>query len=143
MKRILAVSLVWLFALPVLSGCGGNGDLVVADAWARPGIAGGNGGVFLSLNNPTSTGDKLIQAKSDVADAVELHQTTMENDVMKMTPQEFVDVPANSTVEFAPGGLHVMLIGLHNDLSVGDMFQVTLEFENHDPIQFDVTVAEP
>jgi hypothetical protein len=143
LKRFLIVSLVWLFALPVLAGCGRSGDLMVENAWARPGISGGNGGAFFTINNPTSSGDKIIQVKSDVADAVELHQTTMEDDVMKMTPQEFVDVPANSTVEFAPGGLHVMLIGLTDDLAVGDKFQVLLEFEDHAPIQFDVTVLEP
>jgi len=63
--------------------------------------------------------------------------------VMKMTPQEVVEIPADTTLEFAPGGLHVMLIGLVDDLAVGDTFQVTLEFENHAPIQLDVQVLEP
>jgi len=117
--------------------------MATVDAWARPGISGGNSGVFFVLNNPTSHEDKILQAKSDVADAVELHLTIMEGDVMKMTPQEFVEVPANSTVEFAPGGLHVMLIGLTEDIDVGDSFVVMLEFENHDPIQFEATVLEP
>lgn len=144
MKRILFVSVVMLFVLPLLAACGGgNAGIVVKDAWSRPAIADGNGGVFFTLDNQTDAGDKLVLATSDVADVVELHKTTMEDGVMKMTPQEFVDLPINSTVAFAPGGLHVMLIGLKNELSVGDTFQVTLEFENHEPIQIDVTVREP
>lgn len=143
MKKIFVLSFLLLITLPMLAGCGENGGLVVKDAWARPGISGGNGGVFFTLKNPTSSVDKIIHADSIVAEAVELHQTTMDDGVMKMSPQEFVEVPAKSTVEFAPGGLHVMLIGLAEDLAVGDTFQVTLEFQNHDPIQMNVTVLEP
>ena len=143
MKKFLSTSLVILFALTVLAGCGENEDITVKDVWARPGLSGGNSGIFFTLDNSTSNSDKIILATSEIADAVEIHQTTMENDVMKMTPQEFVDIPADSTVNFSPGGLHVMLIGLVDDLAVGDTFQVTLEFENHAPIQLDVTVSEP
>lgn len=143
MKKILFISVMMLFALPVLSACGGNGDVVVKDPWARPGISGGNSGVFFSVDNSSSDVDKLLRATSDVADAVELHQTTMEDGVMKMTPQKFVEIPAGSTVDFAPGGLHVMLIGLVDDLAVGDTFQITLEFDKHAPIQLVVTVSEP
>ncbi|MCB2179954.1 copper chaperone PCu(A)C [bacterium] len=142
-KKILIGALL-LFILPILTACGGGGDnLVVKDVWARPGIAGGNSAVFFTIDNQSAVSDNLVLAASDVANAVELHKTTMEDGVMKMTPQEFVPIPAEYTVMFAPGGLHVMLIGLVDDLSVGDTFQVTLEFENHAPVQLDVTVQEP
>lgn len=142
-KKILFGFLV-LLILPIVTACGnGKADVVVKDAWARPGIAGGNSAVYFTLDNQTTESDNLVRAVSDVAEAVELHKSTVEDGVTKMTPQEFVTIPGESTVMFASGGLHVMLIGLADDLNVGDTFQVTLEFENHTPIQLDVPVQEP
>lgn len=144
MNKKIYTGVLMLLILPILAACGsGEKDLVVKDVWARPGIAGGNSAVYFTIDNLSAESDNLMVAVSDVAEAVELHKTTMEDDVMKMTPQEFVPIPAESTIMFASGGLHVMLIGLVDDLSVGDSFRVVLEFENHAPIQLDVSVREP
>jgi copper(I)-binding protein len=70
----------------------------------------------------------LLSASSDVADAVELHKTVMQGDNMQMIQQMNVPVPTGETV-FKPGDLHVMLIGLKNDLKAGDTFSVTLNFQ--------------
>jgi copper(I)-binding protein len=109
---------VFVIFAGVLAAClaAGSGELQVNDIWARPGLAGGNGGVL------------LLSASSDVADAVELHKTVMQGDNMQMIQQMNVPVPTGETV-FKPGDLHVMLIGLKNDLKAGDTFSVTLNFQ--------------
>ncbi len=64
---------------------------------------------------------------------------------MAMVMQEMVDglpLPAGETVSLAPGGYHVMLIGLVEPLETGDEFDVTLDFENADDVTITVTVAE-
>jgi copper(I)-binding protein len=141
MKYIYSLLLI-LVALLTLSACTSQGDLTVIDVWARPGIADGNTGVFFVIDNPTDQDDRLISARSDVAQFVELHKTTMEDGVMQMTPQEFVPVPAGEQVVFKPGDLHVMLIKLHDQLNVGDTFHLTLVFENAGEIALTVTVQE-
>lgn len=133
---------VVVFVLLGLTACDQNKSLTISDVWARQGLAEGNTGVFFVIDNPAGEDDRLIYANSDIAAAVELHKTTMEDDVMKMTPQEFVPVPAGEQVVFKPGDLHVMLIGLTRDLKVGDSFQLTLTFENAGDIQLGVTVQE-
>jgi len=115
--------------------------LQVKDAWARPGLAGGNSGAFFVIDNPGAA-DTLLSASSDVANAVELHKTVMEDGVMQMIQQNSVPVPKGETA-FAPGGLHVMLIGLNNDLPVGDSFDVTLNFEAAGEQTITVEVKEP
>ena len=50
--------------------------------------------------------------------------------MMTMQPVESIEVPAGETVALEPGGYHVMLIGLVEDLEVGDTVEVTLEFES-------------
>ena len=127
----------------VLAACGasGSGELVVNDIWARPGLADGNSAVFFVISNPGAE-DFLLSVSSDVAGAVELHKTIMEDGNMKMVQQMNVPVPIGETI-FKPGDLHVMLIGLKNDLNPGDTFTVTLNFENAGEKTLDVVVREP
>jgi len=127
----------------VLAACGasGSGELGVNDVWARPGLADGNSAVFFVIDNPGAE-DFLLSASSDVAGAVELHKTVMENDAMKMVQQMNVPVPTGETV-FKPGDLHVMLIGLKNDLNPGDEFTLTLNFEKAGKKTLSVIVQEP
>jgi copper(I)-binding protein len=126
-----------------LNACSGGQDLAVTDVWARPGIAEGNTGVFFVIDNPAGEADRLLSASSDIAEAVELHQTTMNDGVMQMTHQEYVDIPAGEQVIFKPGDLHVMLIGLHQQLNPGDSFDLTLNFEIAGEYTLAVTVQEP
>ena len=134
-----AVGIFILFGALVLSACGGTkGDIEVHEPWARPAMQGGNGGAYFMLHNHSTDADELLSASSDVADAVELHKSMMDdNGAMKMVPQDSVPLGADAEVAFAPGGLHVMLIGLKKDLAVGDTFDVVLHFKNH----ADITVA--
>lgn len=63
--------------------------------------------------------------------------------MMMMEPQEAVEIPAGENVQFQPGGLHVMLVGLKNDLKVGDTLKVTLKFETAGEITVEAEVKEP
>jgi len=132
---------VILSALLAACGSAGGGSLQVKDAWARPGLADGNSAAFFIIDNP-SADDTLLSVSSDVAGAVEMHQTTMEDGVMHMNQQENVPIPKGKTT-FEPGGLHVMLIGLKNDLTVGDSFDIILSFEAAGKQVLTVTVQEP
>ncbi|MBN1453306.1 MAG: copper chaperone PCu(A)C [Anaerolineales bacterium] len=123
------LSFVFAILAGVLAACGaaGSGKFQVTEVWARPGLAGGNGAVFFKIENPGAA-DLLLSASSDVADAVELHKTIMQDGAMQMVHQMNVPIPTGETV-FKPGDLHVMLIGLKNDLKAGDTFSVTLTFQ--------------
>jgi copper(I)-binding protein len=139
-KLTMGIILIILLAL---SACSADQPLTVREVWARPGIAEGNSGVFFTISNPTSHADRLLSAESDIANAVELHKTTMTDGIMQMTPQEYVEIPAGEQVIFQPGDLHVMLIGLHDQLNVGDSFELTLSFEIAGQITLTATVQEP
>ena len=132
-----------LMVLFTLAACAAvqTGELQVNRVWARPGLAGGNSGVFFVIENPVAD-DVLLSASSDVALAVELHKTVMENGTMKMVHQMNVPVPIGETA-FESGGLHVMLIDLYGDLKPGDVFTVTLTFEKAGDKELVVTVREP
>ena len=54
-----------------------------------------------------------------------------------------VPIPAGETVEFAPGGLHVMLIGLRRDLLTGGRFSADLVFDSGEQVTVESEVRSP
>jgi hypothetical protein len=128
MFRIRFLFVVFALAA-ILLACSPAGEqsLQVTDVWARPGLADGNSAIFFMIENP-GRADLLLSASSDVAIAVELHKTIMQDGSVQMVHQMNVPVPTGETA-FKPGDLHVMLIGLKNDLKAGDTFTVRLNFE--------------
>jgi manganese/iron transport system substrate-binding protein len=102
-----------------------------------------NGAVYLKLVNTGDVADTLVSAETDVADAVELHETRLEGEVMKMSPLPGgIQLPAGETVTLEPGGLHIMLIGLTQDLAPGDKISLTLNFKSSDPVSIEAEVRE-
>lgn len=87
--------------------------------------------IFGTLNNASKAEVSLVKATSDAAELVELHEMSMVDGEMKMQPKEggFV-VPAGGTLELKPGGLHIMLIGLKQDIRPGDTVTATLEMSD-------------
>jgi len=136
---------VWLLLFAVLFvSCGQNDKSVsVEDVWARPGLAEGNSAVFFVVINGGGTEERLISASSDVATAEELHKSSMVDGTMKMEMQKFISVPADGEVVFKPGDFHVMLIGLNDNLAVGDEFELMLQFESGKAETLSVVVREP
>ncbi len=107
------------------------GDIMIMNAWAREGTKSARtGAVYLTLMNAGASADTLVSVASPVAEKSELHTNIMAEGVMKMRPVEGIEVPAGEAVELARGGLHIMLIGLREQLVEGASFPLTLTFEN-------------
>ncbi|CAI8827792.1 copper chaperone PCu(A)C [Pseudomonas sp. IT-P176] len=101
----------------------------VDDAWVRATVAGQQAtGAFMTLT--ASTDSKLLGVQSPAAKIVQVHQSTMKNDVMSMQPVESVALPAGKAVSFDPHGYHVMLIDLVAQVKEGDSVPLTLIVEN-------------
>ena len=107
------------------------GDLAIKGFWARamlPGqpVAGG----FLSVTNEGATDDRLVSASSPKAGRMELHEMAMKEEVMVMREVAGgIAIAAGTTVELAPGGLHIMFMDVKEQFKVGDLVPVTLTFE--------------
>ncbi len=142
MKAVSATFILLLIIL-ITSACGNSDGIAILDAWARPGFRGDNSAVYLTINNQTNQGDGLIGANSDVAGGAEIHLSSMDAaGTMTMKRQDLVVIPAKDSIELAPGGLHIMLVILGKDLSVGDTFPVTLEFQRAGDITIEVEVKQ-
>ena len=117
--------------------------LVVSDAWARPTLGqAANSAAYLTIANTADVADRLLRVRAEVSKTQELHQTIREGDVMRMRAVEGgIAVPAKGSVALAPGGYHVMLIGLTQPLAAGDTFPLTLTFEKAGDIEVTAKVA--
>ena len=135
--------LIWMATL-FLSACSAPEGITVREAWIRATKTGENGAVYFVLVNDSTEQEELIGASSDLADAVEIHKSSLVagTDVMQMNPVSSVALASGSEVTFEPGGLHVMLVGLKKELQVGDVIKLTLHFKKHADVPVNVSVAE-
>ena len=109
--------------------------------WSRAQMAGRNGAVYLTLTGKDG-GDRLTGASSPVATRVELHETLMDQGVMKMREVKELPVPAGATVALQPGGLHLMLMNLKQPLKEGETVSVTLVFEKAGAVTAQAVIAK-
>lgn len=123
-----AAALLILAPLSVLAQGGAVG---VLDPYARavpPGQP--NSAVFMTLTNDGTLPRALVAAASPVAQSVELHNHVREDGMMRMRQVERIEIPPGQHVALAPGGLHVMLIGLKDGLAPGDTVDLSLSFDD-------------
>jgi periplasmic copper chaperone A len=124
------------------------GDLVIDHPYATPSLAGTrNGSVyFKGLRNRGGQADRLIAAKSAVAERVELHQMQMDGTIMRMREVPAIELPARTEVNLRHGGAgthHLMLQGLRQPLKDGDRFDLELVFEKAGTRKVNVWVQTP
>ena len=85
---------------------------------------------YLSITNHGGAADRLLAVESSLARKTELHTMDVTNGVMKMRQIDGgIAIPAGKTIQLAPGGFHVMLIGLKAALNADENYQVTFKFE--------------
>lgn len=118
------------------------GDLSVTSAWARATPPGANtGAAYVTIENHGSESDRLISASSPSAGSVSIHETVEQNGVASMRPVETPAVPAGGTLAMAPGGMHLMLMGLTTSLAEGGTAQLTLVFETSGAVDLQIEIA--
>ncbi|MDP2135569.1 MAG: copper chaperone PCu(A)C [Sulfuritalea sp.] len=117
-------------------------QVTVKDPWVRATVAAQKAtGAFMQITSAQDA--RLVEASSPVAGVVEVHEMTMEKDVMKMRAIKGLDLPAGKTVELKPGGYHVMLMDLKQQMKEGDTVPVTLVVEGKDKKRSTLEVKAP
>jgi hypothetical protein len=117
-----------------------DSGLRIEAPWARATAPTAQTGAAYFLIRGGGVEDRLLGASSAVAERVELHTHTMSGGMMQMRQVPDVSVAAGQAIEFRPGGLHVMLIGLKAPLAAGASFEVALQFEKAGTVRVPVEV---
>ena len=119
-RPLLIVSLAR--ACPIGGSDQGRAGLVAGGPEGRVGV------LYLTATDDGAP-DRLTGVNTPVAEKAELHESLSENGVMKMRPVSSVAISREKPLTLAPGGYHVMLMGLKQPLKEGESFPVTSTFE--------------
>ena len=141
MHYLSAVLAVLLFVVaPAQAGDAHKyGGLMVKEVWSRA-TSARNGVAYMTIFNHSGGMDRLVAVESDVAKKAELHTHSMNDGVMRMRRISAIEVHPGEPAVLAPGGTHVMLMGLHKILKEGQPFTMSLVFEKAGKIEVDVAV---
>ncbi len=119
------------------------GAIVIEAPWTRatPGGAQVAGG-YLKITNPGQDADRLIGGSLPMASAVEVHEMSMTDGIMKMRKlPKGLEIKPGQTVELKPGGYHLMFMGLRGGLKEGQTIKGTLVFEKAGSVEVEYQVA--
>jgi hypothetical protein len=139
---IVAATLATFAVLPAQAEDVILGSLKISAPWARATPKGASvGGGYMKITNTGTATDRLIGGSTGVASHFEVHEMSMDNGVMKMRPVTGgLEIKPGQTVELKPGGYHVMLMGLKEQLVQGQHFKATLEFAKAGKVDVDFAI---
>lgn len=117
------------FALMMGSAWAQAPSVKIDGPWARATVPGQKGtGAFMTLT--AAQGLRLVGVSSPVAGVAEIHEMTMQGDVMRMRAIPALELPAGQAVALRPGGYHLMLMDLKQTLARDSQIPVTLRFQD-------------
>ena len=117
------------------------GNIVVSHPWSRATPTGAKVGAgYFVIENRGKTPDRLLGGSVEAAARFEIHDTVVEDGVMRMRELKSLELPPGGSIEARPGGRHVMFGGLLHPLAAGGKIQGVLQFEHAGrvEVEFDI-----
>lgn len=143
----LAAGLIWLAGGAAAAGTARLGRLTISNAWIRATPNGATtAAAYLTVTNDGAIPDRLIAAASRGVASITPHAMSMAGGVMRMRELTGgITIPAHSTVTLAPGGDHLMLMGLKRAFRPGETMPMRLKFARGGTlvVDFEVRSAAP
>ena len=140
MRFVLPTLLVIGLASPAQAQ---SGAVAVTEAWSRASTpAAQTGAIYVTVT--AAEPDRLTAVSTPYASKAELHESKMSKGVMEMRAVTGgLPVTPGAPIHMAPGGYHIMLMGLKQPLKQGGQVPLTLTFEHAGPITVEASVAGP
>ncbi|MDP3843888.1 MAG: copper chaperone PCu(A)C [Oxalobacteraceae bacterium] len=136
MKHVILASLLALSATAALA------QVEVKDPWVRATVQQQKTtGAFMQLSARQDA--RLVEVRSPAAGVVEIHQMSMANNIMRMRAVPGLDLPAGKPVDLKPGGYHIMLVNLKQQIKAGDLVPLTLVVEGKDKQRQTIALQVP
>ncbi len=142
MNRLIISGLLAFALLGNASAQASQNDLAISNAWSRATpSATANAAVYFTVTDKGDP-DTLTGASTPVAATARLHESKSVDGVMQMRPVDSLAVDKDHPITLAPGGYHLMLTGMKQQLKAGDTFPLTLTFAHAGPISTTVKVGK-
>jgi copper(I)-binding protein len=106
--------------------------------WAPPGLKVHV--AYMTIVNRGATDQIIVSVESTDYERIELHRSVIKDGVSTMQAIGEVKVPANGRIEFAPTGLHLMLIGPRRPQAVDGHVQIVLRLSGGEEVEVSAVV---
>lgn len=118
------------------------GPLEITHPWSRATPPGAKvGGGYLKITNKGTEPDRFLGGSTSAAAKLEIHESTTTDGIARMRPvKDGLAIEPGATVDLAPGGTHLMLVGLRDPLKKGEKIKATLDFEKAGSVEVEFTV---
>jgi periplasmic copper chaperone A len=152
MAAALAITLAGAMAAPVAMAhhtpehdAQQSAKVSVNQPFASPTMPGATvGAAYMQVVNRGRNQVVLVSATSPVSAKVEFHSMSMEGNIMRMREiKGGIPIPPGGSVNFVPGGMHIMLVGLTQRLAPGSAIPLTLTFNGAPQVSLQVPVQGP
>lgn len=125
---------MWFLLLP-------QGPSIMVEApWVRTAPMGAAG--YMVITNRGGEADVLVSVNLDFGGMAMLHETVIEDNIMKMKMVTNLEIPPDSKVELKPGGYHIMLQDLEQPLQDGETVKIHLHLERSGTITVDALISQ-
>ncbi len=107
--------------------------LDITNVWARTALAPNeNSAIYMTIKNNDIKEYEIISVSAPLtANRVELHDSYVDDQkISRMRAVDKIVIPAESTIELKPGGTHIMLMALKQELKSGDKFTIKLKIKD-------------
>ena len=120
------------------------GSICIDSPWAFNSLGKNVAAVFMRVNAQPGFSDRLLEAHSQSASNVMIHNIIVKNGIMLMEEAEAdsLEFDSDTPLTLKPHGLHIMLLGLDHALDSHSNLELNLEFEKSGTIKVDVEVRE-
>jgi len=85
---------------------------------------------YMTIHNPGSKTVSIVSLSSEAFASIEIHETVMQDGMMRMEPVPSLTIEPDSTVQLAPGGLHLMMMNPGEPTRIGDTIEIRILFDD-------------
>ena len=106
-------------------------ELDIRDPWIKnlpPSVPVRAG--YMTIHNPQTKTVSIVSLRSDAFASVEIHQTIEQDGMMRMEQVRSLNIESNSSVQLAPGGLHLMMMNPSEPTQPGDLLEIVIVLDD-------------
>ena len=119
-----------------------DGEMSTMDHRRMDAAPGETSAVYMRISNRGASDHVIIAAESAAAEHIDFHRTVVENDIARMEALDALVIPAGETLELRPGGAHIMLSGLNQDLKADSKFSLALKCSTGEDYDLEISIAD-
>lgn len=134
---------VFAYAVLGMLACNCAAQVQVENAWIKlaPPAATANA-AYMEIVNPQLRPQTIMGVSADCCAGVMLHRTRREGDKVVMEHLDLLSIPAQSSVQLAPGGMHIMLTEAQEELILERKVKITFSFGDGSTQEFELDVKQ-